>query len=64
MTDVSVAAARFAKNDLRVGSIISRSGAVLSRHFLIRSHFAPTFDAKNLHPQQLTSFRHAALITP
>ena len=34
MTDVSLAAARFAKNDLRVGSIISRSGAVLSRHFL------------------------------
>jgi hypothetical protein len=34
MTDTSAAAARFAENDLRLGSIISRSGAVLSRHFL------------------------------
>jgi hypothetical protein len=34
MTDTSAVAARFAENDLRVGSIISRSGAVLSRHFL------------------------------
>jgi hypothetical protein len=34
MSDTSVAAARFAKNDLRVGSVIGRSGAVLSRHFL------------------------------
>jgi hypothetical protein len=34
MTDVSAASAHFATNDLRVGSIISRSGAVLSRHFL------------------------------
>jgi hypothetical protein len=34
MTATSVAAAHFARNDLRVGSIISRSGAVLSRHFL------------------------------
>ena len=34
MTDTSVAAAHFARDDLRLGSIISRSGAVLSRHFL------------------------------
>jgi hypothetical protein len=34
MTNTSVAAAHFAKTDLRVGSIINRSGAVLSRHFL------------------------------
>jgi hypothetical protein len=34
MTDTSAAAARFVENDLRLGSIISRSGAVLSRHFL------------------------------
>jgi hypothetical protein len=34
MTDTSVAAGRFAENDLRLGSVISRSGAVLSRHFL------------------------------
>jgi hypothetical protein len=34
MTDTSVAAARTTKNDLRVSSIISRSGGVLSRHFL------------------------------
>src|SRR5215469_17860900 len=34
MTDTSIAAAHIALNDLRVGSVISRSGAVLSRHFL------------------------------
>jgi len=34
MTDVSAATDHFATNDLRLGSIISRSGAVLSRHFL------------------------------
>jgi len=34
MSDVSTATAHFATNDLRVGSVISRSGAVLSRHFL------------------------------
>jgi hypothetical protein len=34
MTDTSVTAAHLARNDLRLGSIISRSGAVLSRHFL------------------------------
>jgi hypothetical protein len=34
MSDVSAATAHFATNDLRLGSIISRSGAVLSRHFL------------------------------
>jgi len=34
MTDVSAAAAHFATDDFRVGSVISRSGAVLSRHFL------------------------------
>jgi len=34
MTDTSVAAAHFATHDLRVGDVISRSGAVLSRHFL------------------------------
>jgi hypothetical protein len=34
MTETSIAAAHVATNDLRVGSVISRSGAVLSRHFL------------------------------
>jgi hypothetical protein len=34
MTDTSIAAPHVATNDLRVGSVISRSGAVLSRHFL------------------------------
>jgi len=34
VTNTSIAAAHVAPNDLRVGSIISRSGAVLSRHFL------------------------------
>jgi hypothetical protein len=34
MTDTSIAAAHVATNDLRVGSVISRSGAVMSRHFL------------------------------
>jgi hypothetical protein len=34
MTDVSAATAQFATNDFRLGSVISRSGAVLSRHFL------------------------------
>src|SRR5262249_37564145 len=34
MTDTSVAAAHFASDDFRLGSIISRSGGVLSRHFL------------------------------
>jgi hypothetical protein len=34
MTDTSIAAAHVATNDLRVGSVITRSGAVLSRHFL------------------------------
>jgi hypothetical protein len=34
MTDASAAAVRFAANDLRLGSIISRSVAVLSRHAL------------------------------
>ena len=34
MTDTSIAAAHIALNDFRVGSVISRSGAVLSRHFL------------------------------
>src|SRR5215472_9736152 len=34
MTDTSIAAAHVATNDLRVGSVIRRSGAVLSRHFL------------------------------
>jgi len=34
MSDLSAATAHFATNDLRVGSIISRSGAVMSRHFL------------------------------
>jgi hypothetical protein len=34
MSDVFAATAHFATNDLRLGSIISRSGAVLSRHFL------------------------------
>jgi hypothetical protein len=34
MTDTSLAAADFATNDFRVGSIIRRSGALLSRHFL------------------------------
>jgi hypothetical protein len=34
MSDVSAATAHLATNDLRLGSIISRSGAVLSRHFL------------------------------
>ena len=33
MTDASVAVAHFATNDFRLGSIFSRSGAVLSRHF-------------------------------
>jgi hypothetical protein len=33
MTDTSVAAADFATDDFRLGSIISRSGGVLSRHF-------------------------------
>src|SRR5215469_4261379 len=34
MTDTSIAAAHVAINDFRVGSVISRSGAVLSRHLL------------------------------
>jgi len=34
MTDTSIAAPHFATNDLRLGSILSRSAAVLSRHFL------------------------------
>jgi hypothetical protein len=34
MTDTSIAAAHVATNDLRVGSVVRRSGAVLSRHFL------------------------------
>ncbi len=34
MTDTSVAAAHFDTDDFRMGSIIGRSGAVLSRHFL------------------------------
>jgi len=34
MSDVSGATAHFATNDLRLGSIMSRSSAVLSRHFL------------------------------
>jgi hypothetical protein len=34
MTDTSVAAAHLATTDLRLGSIISRSGGILSRHFL------------------------------
>jgi hypothetical protein len=34
MTDTSATAAHFATNDFRVGSVISRSGALLSRHFL------------------------------
>src|SRR5215472_9232094 len=34
MTDTSIAAAHLAINDFRVGSVISRSGAVLSRHLL------------------------------
>jgi hypothetical protein len=34
MTDTSVAADHFATKDLRLGSIISRSAGVLSRHFL------------------------------
>jgi uncharacterized membrane protein len=34
MADVSAATAHFATNDFRVGGIISRSGALLSRHFL------------------------------
>ena len=34
MTDTSIAAAHIALNDFRVGSVISRSGAVLWRHFL------------------------------
>jgi len=34
MTDTSIAAVHVATNDLRVGSVISRSGAVLWRHFL------------------------------
>ena len=34
MTDVSAATAHFATGDFRLGGIISRSGAVLSRHFL------------------------------
>lgn len=34
MTEASGTSARFARNDLRLGSIINRSGAVLSRHFL------------------------------
>jgi hypothetical protein len=33
MTDTSIAA-HFATNDFRVGSVVTRSGAVLSRHFL------------------------------
>ncbi len=34
MTDTSVAAAHFATDDFRLGSVLSRSGAMLSRHFL------------------------------
>jgi len=34
MTDTSIGAAQVASNDLRVGSVISRSGAVLLRHLL------------------------------
>jgi hypothetical protein len=34
MTDTSVAAAHFAESDFRVGSVLSRSASVLSRHFL------------------------------
>jgi hypothetical protein len=34
MTDVSAASAHFVTNDFRLGSVISRSGAVLLRHFL------------------------------
>jgi hypothetical protein len=34
MTDASIAAAHFDTNDFRLGSILSRAGAVLSRHFL------------------------------
>jgi magnesium-transporting ATPase (P-type) len=34
MTDISIAAAHVATNELRIGSVISRSGALLSRHLL------------------------------
>src|SRR5215472_14811942 len=53
MTDVSAAAAHFATDDFRVGSVISRSGAVLSRHFLTFFivaviAYSPTLFIKNM----------------
>jgi len=48
MTDTSIAAAYVATNDFRVGSVIRRSGAVLSRHFLTFLIVAVTAESPTL----------------